>query len=182
MPSTPQGREDFKPTSQWPSSLSSEHGVYFLQYVAILRFICRGLDLQPECGPQEKPPCGRDRQDSPDFLRTSESRLQESATVPARAAGFLMAGPQRLPTDLWNLQTMQHPSCPGISPNPGHQKKKRKKSPSTKNKPAVIRAMGKPGVFRQNTVAKGSGPTGKGQRALLVCITESFSFPLHTQA
>lgn len=54
-----------------------------------------------------------------------ESRLQETAIVPACAAGFLMAGP-RLPTDLWNLQTMQHPSCPGISPNPGHQKKKKK--------------------------------------------------------
>lgn len=114
--------------------------------------------------------------------KPSESRLQETATVPARAAGFLMAGPQRLPMDLWNLQTMQHPSCPGISPNPGHQKKKRKKSPSTRNKPAVIRAMGKPGIFRQNTVAKGSGPTGKGQKALLVCIAKSFSFPLHTQA
>lgn len=46
-------------------------------------FLCRALDLQPEYGAQENPPCRRDRQDSPALPRTLKSRLQETATVPA---------------------------------------------------------------------------------------------------
>lgn len=73
----------------WPEILFDLYGV------AILCFLCRGLDLQRECEPQENPPCGRRKQESPALPRTLRPRLPETATVPARAASLPIVGPPR---------------------------------------------------------------------------------------
>lgn len=102
----------------------------------------------------------------------SESRLQETATVPARAASFLIAGP---------------PTSPHLSVEPSNNAvsllswnlTKSWASEEEKKKVALNQEQTCCHMGNGDTVAKGSGPTGKGQRALLVCITESFSFPLY---
>lgn len=115
--------------------------------------------------------------------KPSKSRLQETATVPARAASLAMVGSPKVRGDLVCVE----PSNKAVSllswnlTKPWASEEEKKKSPSTRNKPAVIWAMEIPDVSRQNTVANGSGPTGKEQRAL-VCIAEPFSFHLYTQA
>lgn len=131
---------------------------------------------------QEKPPCGRDRQDSPDFLRTL--RIQTSGNchcartcsrlshgwAPASSDGSVEPSNNAASLLSWNLT------------KPWASEEEKKEVALNQEQTCCHTGSGEARSLRQNTVAKGSGPTGKGQRALLVCITESFSFPLHTQA